>query len=187
MMNFPHMIPYNAPYYFVLLIAALLPMILTLAIKGTRWPWYQTLVTLVFLYISFGGEFWQQGVALIVYVIYQTLLTWGYAAYRKNKNAGWVFYLAVFLAILPLVWVKVSPFMTGKTTLLGFLGISYLTFKAVQVVMDLRATACRPPPPPAVSMMWRSTAATVRHGPPSTAATARAKAIVRAALAPAGR
>ncbi len=28
--------------------------------------------------------------------------------------------------------------MTGKTTLLGFLGISYLTFKAVQVVMDLR-------------------------------------------------
>ena len=49
MMNFPHMIPYNAPYYFVLLIAALLPMILTLAIKGTRWPWYQTLVTLVFL------------------------------------------------------------------------------------------------------------------------------------------
>ena len=29
--------------------------------------------------------------------IYQTLLTWGYAAYRKNKNAGWVFYLAVFL------------------------------------------------------------------------------------------
>ena len=34
MMNFPHMIPYNAPYYFVLLIAALLPMILTLAIKG---------------------------------------------------------------------------------------------------------------------------------------------------------
>lgn len=138
MMNFPHMIPYNAPYYFVLLIADLLPMILTLAIKGTRWPWYQTLVTLVFLYISFGGEFWQQGVALIVYVIYQTLLTWGYAAYRKNKNAGWVFYLAVFLAILPLVWVKVSPFMTGKTTLLGFLGISYLTFKAVQVVMDLR-------------------------------------------------
>ena len=55
MMNFPHMIPYNAPYYFVLLIAALLPMILTLAIKGTGR--YQTLVTLVFLYISFGGEF----------------------------------------------------------------------------------------------------------------------------------
>ncbi|STT78810.1 Fimbriae usher protein StcC [Klebsiella pneumoniae] len=39
----------------------------------------------------------------------------------------------------------------------------------------------------AVSMMWRSTVATVRHGPRSTAATARAKAIVRAALAPAGR
>ncbi|MGH2245650.1 D-alanyl-lipoteichoic acid biosynthesis protein DltB, partial [Enterococcus faecalis] len=72
------------------------------------------------------------------YVIYQTLLTWGYAAYRKNKNARCVFYLAVFLAILPLVCVKVSPFMTGKTTLLGFLGISYLTFTAVQVVMYLR-------------------------------------------------
>ena len=137
MMNFPHMIPYNAPYYFVLLIAALLPMILTLAIKGTRWPWYQnTRDTGLSIY-----QFWWRILATrsrsdcICYLSDVTNV--GYAAYRKIKcRLGLL--SGCLLAILPLVWVKVSPFMTGKTTLLGFLGISYLTFKAVQVVMDLR-------------------------------------------------
>ncbi|MFG5456281.1 D-alanyl-lipoteichoic acid biosynthesis protein DltB (plasmid) [Enterococcus faecalis] len=137
MTTFPHMVPYYTPFYFVLLIIALLPMILTLIIKGERWPWYQTLVTLIFLYISFGGNQWQQGITIIIYTIYQTLLTWAYATYRKNKNTDKIFYLSIFLNILPLILVKISPFMLGKTPI-GFLGISYLTFKAVQVNMDLR-------------------------------------------------
>ncbi|MCU9786753.1 D-alanyl-lipoteichoic acid biosynthesis protein DltB, partial [Enterococcus faecalis] len=73
-----------------------------------------------------------------VYVIYQTLLTWGYVGYRNCKTAGWVFNLAVYLTILPLLSVKVSRFITVKTTLLVFFGTSFLTIKAVLVVMDLR-------------------------------------------------
>lgn len=134
-MTFPHMVPYYTPFYFVLLIIALIPIILTLILKEERWSWYQTLITLLFLYISFGGHRWQQGITIIVYTIYQTLLTWTYATYRKNKNK--IFYLFIFLNILPLILVKVSPFMLEKTPI-GFLGISYLTFKAVQVNIDLR-------------------------------------------------
>ncbi|EOB3445495.1 D-alanyl-lipoteichoic acid biosynthesis protein DltB [Enterococcus faecalis] len=137
MMNFPHMVPYYTPFYFVLLIIALIPIILTLMFKGERWSWYQTLITLLFLYISFGGHRWQQGITIIVYTIYQTLLTWTYATYRKNKNKNKIFYLFIFLNILPLILVKISPFMLEKTPI-GFLGISYLTFKAVQVNIDLR-------------------------------------------------
>lgn len=137
MMTFPHMVPYYVPFYFVLLIIALLPMILTLSIKGERPPWYQSIITIIFLYISFGGNRWQQGITIIVYTVYQTILTWAYAAYRKNKNTDKIFYLSIFLSILPLILVKVSPFMLEKTPI-GFLGISYLTFKAVQVNIDLR-------------------------------------------------
>lgn len=131
------MVPYYVPFYFVLLIIALLPMILTLSIKGERHPWYQSIITILFLYISFGGNHWQQGITIIVYTVYQTILTWAYAAYRKNKNTDKIFYLSIFLSILPLILVKVSPFMLEKTPI-GFLGISYLTFKAVQVNIDLR-------------------------------------------------
>ncbi|OJG71101.1 D-alanyl-lipoteichoic acid biosynthesis protein DltB [Enterococcus phoeniculicola] len=124
--------------YFIWLIIALLPMILTLLIKGKRWGWYQTALTIVFLYISFGGHYWQQGVALIGYVIFQTILVYGYHTYRKKKNGSGVFYGAVAAAILPLFLVKVTPFFDGQSSLFNFLGISYLTFKSVQMIMEMR-------------------------------------------------
>lgn len=134
MINFPHMIPYANPIYFIYLLIALLPMILTLSIKGKRWGWYQVLVTLFFLYMSFGGNDWKQGVALIIYVIWQTVLVWLYFQYRQKQNGKLVFYLAVILAILPLGISKVQ----GHGSLFGFLGISYLTFKSVQIIMEMR-------------------------------------------------
>ncbi|MGM0124563.1 D-alanyl-lipoteichoic acid biosynthesis protein DltB [Enterococcus sp. AZ194] len=139
-MKFEHMIPYANPLYFIWLIIALLPMILLLLYKGKRWGWYQIALTLVFLYISFGGQYWQQGVALIGYVIFQTLLVYGYHYYRTKKpnNRSSIFYLAVAAAILPLFLVKVTPFFDGQASIFNFLGISYLTFKSVQMIMEMR-------------------------------------------------
>ena len=124
-MTFPHMIPYAEPYYFLLLIIGLVPIVLSLLIRGKRLPIYQTLITLLFLFISFGGVYWQQGVALIAYVVWQTLLVWAYFVYRQKKNQGIWFYLAVILAIFPLFLTKVTPFFAhGKESFLAFLGIS---------------------------------------------------------------
>lgn len=138
MMEFPHMTPYANPIYFIYLLVALTPMILTLLIKGKRWSWYQVLVTLFFLYMSFGGESWKSGAALIGYVIWQTILVWIYFHYRQKRNAGIVFYGAVLMAIAPLALSKILPFALGHHSLLNFLGISYLTFKSVQIVMEMR-------------------------------------------------
>lgn len=114
-MTFPHMIPYAEPYYFLLLIIGLVPIVLSLLIRGKRLPIYQTLITLLFLFISFGGVYWQQGVALIAYVVWQTLLVWAYFVYRQKENQGIWFYLAVILAIFPLFLTKVTPFFAhGK-------------------------------------------------------------------------
>ncbi len=138
-MVFPHMIPYADPTYFVILAIALLPMIVALLWKGRRLNGYQVLLTLFFLYMSFGGKDWHQGAALLVYVVFQTLLVWGYFCYRQEKNNSKVFYLAVFMAILPLTATKLTPFFAdGAASILGFLGISYLTFKSVQMIMEIR-------------------------------------------------
>ena len=123
-MTFPHMIPYAEPYYFLLLINGLVPIVLSLLIRGKRLPIYQTLITLLFLFISFGGVYWQQGVALIAYVVWQTLLVWAYFVYRQKENQGIWFYLAVILAFFPLFLTKVTPFFAhGKESFLAFLGI----------------------------------------------------------------
>jgi membrane protein involved in D-alanine export len=138
-MNFPHMIPYAEPYYFLLLIIGLIPIVLSLLLRGKRWSIYQTILTLFFLFISFGGIYWQQGIALIAYVIWQTILVWAYFSYRQKYNQTSWFYVAVLLSILPLFLTKVTPFFeSGKESLFAFLGISYLTFKSVQMIMEIR-------------------------------------------------
>ncbi|OQO71016.1 D-alanyl-lipoteichoic acid biosynthesis protein DltB [Enterococcus villorum] len=138
-MNFPHMIPYAEPYYFLFLIIGLIPIVLSLLLRGKRWPIYQTILTFFFLFISFGGIYWQQGIALIAYVIWQTILVWAYFYYRQKYNQTSWFYIAVLLSILPLFLTKVTPFFeSGKESLFAFLGISYLTFKSVQMIMDIR-------------------------------------------------
>ena len=109
-MMLPHMIPYAEPFYFFLLAIALVPIVLSLLIWEKRLPVYQSAVTLFFLFVSFGGNYWQQGAALIGYVLWQTILVWGYFVYRQRKNqTGW-FFAAVILAIIPLFLTKVTPF-----------------------------------------------------------------------------
>lgn len=130
--------PYASPTYFVFLVLSLLPAMIALYF-GRRLHIYEALWTFVFLVLTFGGNKWHQGIALIGYIIFQQLLVSGYQAYRERHNSTPIFVLMVLLSILPLVCVKLAPpFQSHKLSLLGFLGISYLTFKTVQVIMELR-------------------------------------------------
>lgn len=137
-MGLPSLTPYAEPKYFLYLIIALLPIIIHFLMTGKRWHYYPAFLTIIFIYISFGGPNYQQGLALVSYVIFESFLTSLYYRYRQKHNHTNVFYLAVVLAILPLVLVKVVPFLTPHQSLFGFLGISYLTFKSVQVIMEIR-------------------------------------------------
>ena len=61
-----------------------------------------------------------------------------YFNYRQKHNHGGIFTAAVILAVLPLVLVKLQPLLADNISMLGFLGISYLTFKAIQMIMEIR-------------------------------------------------
>lgn len=127
----PNLQPYANPNYFLILGAALIPLVIGL-LNGKRWHVYETLVSLLFLILIFDGDKVHQGIALIGYVLFEGALIWGYTVYRQKHNNTWLFDLAVILAIMPLVIVKFVPFLNpGSNSILGFLGISYLTFKSV--------------------------------------------------------
>lgn len=121
-------IPYGNPTYFLWLGLALIPLMIGL-LYGHRFRGYQTLISLLFLVLTFGGPNWKTGISLIGYLIYQVLLVAAYSHYRQPKgsaNRGWVFVLAVILAIVPLVIVKITPAVEGgRQSIIGFLGISY--------------------------------------------------------------
>lgn len=135
--SLPNYSAYGTPVYFFYLILAILPLGIGLYF-GKRFSWYEALISFIFIFLMFDGSSWQQGISLIVYVIYQTLLVMWYHHYRQAHNSSGVFYLVSALSILPIVIVKLSPAMVGHNSLLGFLGISYLTFRAVGTVIETR-------------------------------------------------
>ncbi len=128
---------YGSPSYFIYLLIALIPLMIGLYF-GKRFSWYEFLISFGFIFVMFTGANIPQGVALIGYLVYETLLVMSYFKYRQIKNQTSVFYGAVFLSILPLVIVKLTPAMVGHSSLLGFMGISYLTFRATGTIIETR-------------------------------------------------
>ncbi len=133
----PNLQPYANPFYFIILIVALLPLMISLA-RGYRLRIYEAVVSFAFIFVMFTNAKWREGVALLAYCLWQVLLVRLYQHERQGANRTHVFYLFVVLAILPLAIVKLTPIFSFHPSLLGFLGISYLTFKSVQVIMELR-------------------------------------------------
>ena len=135
--SLPTFSAYGTPIYFVYLLIAILPLGIGLYF-GKRFSWYEALISFVFIFLMFDGQNWQQAVSLVGYVVYQTVLVLGYFAYRQRRNSGPVFYLVTLASILPIIIVKFSPAVVGHSSLLGFLGISYLTFKAAGTIIETR-------------------------------------------------
>ncbi|MFC4619177.1 D-alanyl-lipoteichoic acid biosynthesis protein DltB [Camelliibacillus cellulosilyticus] len=128
------MTPYATLAYFAILAILLIPSVVA-GLKGRSFHIYNSILTVVILAITFGHKP-DQVIALVIFVVWQCLLVKGYLRYRQQKNQASIFYLAVILSILPLGIVKFSPYFTVDN--IGFLGISYLTFKAVQMVIETR-------------------------------------------------
>ncbi|MCI1287754.1 MAG: D-alanyl-lipoteichoic acid biosynthesis protein DltB [[Lactobacillus] timonensis] len=140
--SMPNLSAYGTPTYFLYLLLAILPLGIGLY-YGKRFSWYEALISFIFLFLMFDGSSAKQMVSLVIYVVYQTILVMGYYHYRQKNNAGGVFYITIFLSLLPIVIVKVTPAMVGHNSLLGFLGISYLTFRAAGTIIETRDGAVK--------------------------------------------
>ncbi|WP_163652359.1 D-alanyl-lipoteichoic acid biosynthesis protein DltB [Listeria sp. PSOL-1] len=130
--------PYGTIFYFGILFLFLAPIIIA-GLNGRRLPVYNAFVTLLFIYWMFS-ENYIQGIAFIAFIFWQLIIVRLYFNYRRvlNKNHGGIFTLAILMSILPLIVTKMQPLLAGHLSLVGFLGISYLTFKAVTMVIEIR-------------------------------------------------
>ncbi|KMK95127.1 D-alanyl-lipoteichoic acid biosynthesis protein DltB [Rossellomorea marisflavi] len=135
---------YGSFLFFIIIGILLLPTII-LGLMGKSFRVYNLIISVVILSLIFSGE--ARGFAtLIAFTVFQVLLIKGYMAYRSKRNAGVVFYLMVALSLLPLILSKVLPFLAFDNWA-TFLGISYLTFKAVQMVIEIRDGLIKEQPP----------------------------------------
>ncbi|MDL5024556.1 D-alanyl-lipoteichoic acid biosynthesis protein DltB [Bacillus velezensis] len=136
------MTPYSSFFFFILLGILLLPTII-LGLNGKRFQGYNMFISIIVLALIFAHDL-HGVIALCIFTLWQVLLIRGYLAYRLKANSGFVFSMAVIASILPLFLSKLWPFFFPPVphhpvhNLISFLGISYLTFKGVQLIMETR-------------------------------------------------
>lgn len=129
------MTPYSSFLFFIILGILLLPTMI-LGIMGKRLRYYNVFVSIIVLAIIFSGG--KNGFySLVAFTVLQLVLIKGYITYRSTKNSSLVFYIISFLSILPLILSKILPIL-AVDNLVSFLGISYLTFRAVQIIIETR-------------------------------------------------
>lgn len=151
------MIPYGTFTFFLIAFVLLIPVII-LGLQGKRSRIYNGLSTLVMIELIFSsdkhnlfGQTWLsvQFINFILYILWQVAIILYYWKSRAKNNTFSKFFIVIVLSILPLVIVKIAQssligassihFHESKVVeLIGFLGISYITFKSVQLLMEIR-------------------------------------------------
>ena len=138
------MIPYGEFTFFGLLLYLVVPTLILGLLGRANWRW-ALLLTVFMLVIQYQArlkigaqtelrEIW----IVIAFGLWQWVATWAYAA--TGAGAGLPFYVTVGLGLLPLALAKIIPaFFPGQP--LAFLGISYITFRALDVIFCLRDKA----------------------------------------------
>ena len=72
---------------------------------------------------------------LIFFYLVELLLVKVYSLIRKKFDYRWILWIIVVLSLGPLLYTKFGKILHFKP--MGFLGISYLTFKAVQMLIEI--------------------------------------------------
>ncbi|MDA7025268.1 D-alanyl-lipoteichoic acid biosynthesis protein DltB [Bacillus sp. CLL-7-23] len=129
------MTPYGSFLFFIILGILLAPTII-FGLKGKNVRYYNMVMSVIVLALIFSNDL-HGVIALCLFTIWQLLLIKGYISYRLKANSGIVFCLTVVASILPLVISKLLPFFAHNNWA-TFLGISYLTFKGVQLILETR-------------------------------------------------
>ena len=133
------MIPYTDVTYWGVLLYPTLPTFLIAWGRRLRQAWI-VLATAGMLFVQYsaerliGGSGPVREVTLVLgFALVQYCLATGLLLLRRRTNVRWTIWPAVVLTVIPLVASRLGTGLTG----LGFLGISYLTFRALDVLLGI--------------------------------------------------
>ena len=126
---------YIDPAFYVFLALAVIPAAI-LGFTGHRIKYYGLAASLAFLLLLFG-ENAEGMLAFLVFLAVACAATfWVLSSWKRGEKSLWKYRCALVAVIAPLVIYKIGAVFDHN--LMGFLGISYITFKAVQVIIEIR-------------------------------------------------
>lgn len=119
--------------FFIWLFVLLIPAII-LGIKEKSLKIYRYLLSFFFIYQIYK-ETPKQLLYLLGYVVLATYIVKIYLFLRKKYDRNkYIYGHAIFFALLPLLIYKITNFC--GTNIFGFLGISYICFRVIQVIIE---------------------------------------------------
>lgn len=121
--------------YFFLWAAVLMVPAVILGIKEKPIRYYGFFVTCVFVVLATIYKP-QTMVYLILYCFWELAVVRASLRFHSRQGRNkWAFYLLVLLSLMPLITFKISGVFGNS--IFGFVGISYLTFKSLQIIIEI--------------------------------------------------
>lgn len=126
------MTPFGDLFFFYMMIIALIPAIV-LGFLGRKIKYYGLFVSIIMVFVFIGVNKLQI-ITLFAFYFFQLALIKLYFYVRTKTDSRFIMRVFVLLSIFPLIVSKASPYFTKS--IIGFVGISYITFKTVQIIIE---------------------------------------------------
>lgn len=123
---------YDGYLYMYILLLTMIPAVV-LGLMEKKLKYYGMLATALMIYLIIGLDV--QFRYLAIFMIWEMAVIFIYKNIRTKKKSKWVFRGFLFATMLPLIINKISPITSFGVV--GFIGISYLSFRTIQIVIEL--------------------------------------------------
>ncbi|MDR5587602.1 D-alanyl-lipoteichoic acid biosynthesis protein DltB [Clostridium aquiflavi] len=124
---------YGDYFYLYLLLLTFIPAII-LGLNGIKPKYYGIIVSAVMILLIMTKSI---GLYLfLMFLIGETFVIYMYLFIRKKTDNKYIYWLALFLSMLPVVISKLAG-VTRYSSVIGFIGLSYLNFKAIQMIIEI--------------------------------------------------
>ena len=137
------MIPYANFTFFGIMLGVVTPTVI-LGILGRAGSYWALCVTLLYLIAQFSGELGLSpgvsvsGLMIVAgYAIYEWIVAILLLVARRRSKSSAGFYAALFFALAPLATTKFLPLVSPHAEF-GFLGISYVTFRILDILFCIQ-------------------------------------------------
>lgn len=124
---------YGDCLYLYILLLSFIPAIV-LGVKEKNIKPYGVLVSIFMVGLIIGtGKY--NLILFIMFIIGEFIVVYGYLFIRKKTDNKIIYYLALLSSMLPVIITKASVFVSFGP--IGFIGLSYLNFKAIQMIIEI--------------------------------------------------
>ncbi|MVX62982.1 D-alanyl-lipoteichoic acid biosynthesis protein DltB [Clostridium chromiireducens] len=123
------LVQYGDYFYLYVLVLALIPAVI-LGVFEKNIKYYGVFISILMIIAVMG-----MGKIFPLFLIGEIVLIKGYSVLRKKTDNKYLYYIVLFLSMSPVIIFKVSAITIERS--IGFIGLSYLNFKAIQMIIEI--------------------------------------------------